>query len=962
MEVVRRPLVIAIAIAAAAVTIVHARCDDSRHGAGERRDASGSARTAARAASKYIDPRAQARAQIAGRVRDARGNPVPQAVVCADVSTALAAALRREPRCTTTSTDGAYELRELYAGTYAVTASAPTFRPSTHRSDDAEPWFQIAAGERKDDVDLVLDPGGAEITGVVLDIEGGPIAGAWVRARGDWGSYVYSPFVATDANGRFSVWTFPGMTTLFVEADGYASATDGGRAPRSVEVRLTPEATLAGTVVDALTGAPIEGAALSVQAAIWSSHPIEHDRTDTHGRFRARRLLPGRYIVTARTETSYGRTEGSVPLGLGQATEDVVVRLHPAARIAGKVLVSRAPPMPCPGAGVSLQRDEDSFGGRADADGTFVIGGVMPGTYAVRASCPGTTSRSYPAVVVQQDNIDGLVLEVDRRSGATIRGRIATKRGVAVADASLSAVDGAAAEVGHTFSRADGTYAITGLRGGGTYRIGVSIEQFSDDALAHVTLGPNEVREQDLVIDAEGTIQGTLVDERGRPLANATIHSMPTATGVYDLGTATDAKGAFTIPWLRASEYRVTAHRSGELLRKPGLSDDNRQGEVVSVTPGQTTTVKLVVEARMASLRGTVVDERGAPIDDAYVVTGRETDRKRGVHDTRHIGWAAGRTLTNPQGQFELAGLLPGSYTVRAYRNGGGEAIVEHVTTGSSIRMQIRRTAAIEGIATFPGGKIDPTLLVTVFSDATQYRREEQFYRTDGRFTVPDVPPGRLRLVVDSARASREIEVQLDEGERERVTVPLAELVTLTGRVVDAETKQPVPHAGVSAGRIIDPSVHESFRTDVRTDANGRFTLPRIPTGRIELRILVETRSKYDSVQLSKLVVGTGTVDIGDVLLVRSRLSTGAPGELGIDFLPRSRAHPEQWKLQIVAIDPRGAAANTALRVGDVITTIDGFDVTGSNHAYAWSLMHAPRGTKLVLGTARGTTVEVTLR
>lgn len=959
----RRAVVVALAIAVAAIALMTRwRCGDSRVSRRADLAVTATSTPAAVAATRPPDPRTQARGRIAGRIRDDRGTPVSGAIVCAEISTAIAAELRREPRCTTASPDGTYELRELYAAMYAVTASAPRFRPSTFRAggEDSDPWFRLAAGEAKTGIDIVFHAGGVEIRGVVLDVEGGPIARAWVQVQGNWGSYVYSPYVATDAEGRFSVWTFPGGSTVEVEADGYATATAYARAPAVVEVRLTPEASLAGTIVDAQTGAPIEGADVVVSSLEWE-HRAQRDRSDAEGRFRARRLLPGRYVVTARTDTTYGRSEGSILLGLGQSADDAVVRLSPAAQVTGKIVIAGPTPAPCRHAEVALERDGHWRAARVDDDGSFVIGAVTPGTYEPRVWCPGTNRRDYPQVIVEERNIDGLVWEVDPRGTAALRGRVTTKRGVPVPDASISVSSPGADtyDQGYTFSRADGTYAITGLRGGGTYRVGVSIEQFYDDFVAFATIGRDEVREKDLRIDVDGTIRGTLVDERGTPVVNATIHSLRKSTGALDPGTLTDASGAFTIAWLPPGEYRVTAHRFPEILRKPGVTDDSKQGETVIVKSGETATVKLVVDVRSSAIRGVVVDGAGAPIGDAYVVGARETDAKRGVHDARH--WPSARVLARPDGTFELTDLAPGSYTVRAYRNGGGEAIAERVATGSSVRMQIRPTAAIEGVVTFPAGRADPVLGVTAFYDATSYRREEQFYRTQGRFVVRDLPAGSLRLIVTSARASKEIEIRLGEGEHERVTVPLDPLVTLAGRIVDAETKQPVATAVVSADRVVDPNVLEDFRHGVRTDANGRFALPRAPTGRIQLQVRDDS-SRYGPLYLAKNIAGEGTVDVGDVLLVRRRDSGEPVGKLGVAFVPQDHVPSERWVLQIAAIEAHGPAAGTALRVGDVITTIDGIDVKGSNQTYAWALLHAPRGTKLALGLERGVTIDVKLR
>jgi C-terminal processing protease CtpA/Prc len=65
--------------------------------------------------------------------------------------------------------------------------------------------------------------------------------------------------------------------------------------------------------------------------------------------------------------------------------------------------------------------------------------------------------------------------------------------------------------------------------------------------------------------------------------------------------------------------------------------------------------------------------------------------------------------------------------------------------------------------------------------------------------------------------------------------------------------------------------------------------------------------------------------------------------------------------MTVALIDPKGPAAKTELAVGDVVTTVDGIDVTGANAPNAMTLMRAPPGTKLSLGLQRGAKVEIVL-
>ena len=69
----------------------------------------------------------------------------------------------------------------------------------------------------------------------------------------------------------------------------------------------------------------------------------------------------------------------------------------------------------------------------------------------------------------------------------------------------------------------------------------------------------------------------------------------------------------------------------------------------------------------------------------------------------------------------------------------------------------------------------------------------------------------------------------------------------------------------------------------------------------------------------------------------------------------------DQRRFKVSYIDPQGPAAKTELKVGDVIISVDGYDVTGARFVDGWTLMRAPPGTALKLGLARDTTMKLVL-
>jgi protocatechuate 3,4-dioxygenase beta subunit len=932
------------------------------------------------------DPSTLARGSIAGTVTDEGKLPIPNAQVCAEgYARDLSPELLREPTCTTTDASGGYTLENLLPARYSVSASARTYRPALHhpRGDRRETELPLAAAERKVGIDIALRPGGVEISGVVADLTGGPIARARVSTRASWfRARDGGASAETDDQGRFSIWVKPGETWVSAAADGYADNSASVHAPGKLEILLTPESSLSGTVTDAVTGQPVEGARVTVATASeWGWDDSDNVVfSDADGTFRATRLTPGRYVAIAKTERGYGRTDGSTLVGLGQSVDGVVVKLWKAYRIEGKVVVSTTE-APCEHPRLSLRdpaKDRDVEAYKLDG-GIVVAEGVLPGTYSVSVGCRGYQSRDkYEQITVSDQDLSALVWEVD--AGATIRGKVLARSGAPIEDARVwaSTVGGAARERQNWSSDTsgrDGSFELLGLKPA-SYKL----ETSSDHGVApqdglRVDVAAGATIERDLVLDDGGTLKGTVVDPAGRPVSGVSVRARATAAMTSSFGSGdhkSDDSGAFQLDSLRPGEYRVTAQRNWTPLRKPGSTDDAKQGEKAIVRANQTAVVKLVVESQNGTIRGTVVDAEGKPVSDAFVSAARESDaagaQRTSVQATRW-SWDDKPVLTTVDGTFTLDGLSPATYTVRAYRKGGGEAVAERVAIGSTAKLQIKATGTIEGVARRPGGA--PAELTLKVSDAaTGFSRTEKFYKTDGRFVVRDLPEGNFKLTVSAEGAQKQIELALAEGElKSGVVVELDALVTLTGRVVELGTQTPVPAMRMmaslaSGGTTFSFSMNDDELENV-TDEAGRFTIKNAPRGKLSIRGFPKNfrDDAYGFVSAVRDVDGTGTVDIGDIGVVKNRVKKGDPvGELGVNFAQQPpQTPPDKRELQVSWIDPAGPAAKTELVVGDVVTTIDGIDVTGGGSSNASTLLRAPPGTKLVLVLARKVTVELTL-
>jgi protocatechuate 3,4-dioxygenase beta subunit len=938
------------------------------------------------------DPKTQPRGSIAGTITDEQKAPIAGARVCAELySQQISAQDVRDPICTTADDKGRYALKNLYAGEYEVAASAKTFRPGSYHPDGPHDpkTFELKPSQDKTGVDIALRAGGVEITGVVSDVSGGPIAHALVTASSDWNGDLVPP-VETDDNGAFSMWVKAGDVSVNASADGYAPGSDSGPAPGAFQILLTPESSLAGTVVDAKTGEPVPGVMVEAEGGEWGSFSFfgagnrgqDTDVTDDKGAFRISRLDPGRYTVNATSAHGYGVSAGSTLVGLGQHVDGVIVKLHAGYRVSGWVLLPDKTRCKSPSLWLSDPKKGRSYGGIREPDNTLHADGVLPGTYEVHADCDDYQAKDkYEKIVVVDKDLENVVWEVD--TGATVKGRVTTKAGAPVEGANVWArsTGGAARDKtgwGGSTSERDGTYSMKGMKAG-SFKIEVNSDVghgprdgWTIDVAAGATV------EKDLVLDDGGTVKGTVVDDKGKPVAGVHVQASSLTSGWEWGGTNARTKqdGTFTIENLRPGDYRVTAQRGfwQDELRKPGSTDDSKQGEKVTVSTTKIATVKLVVESQSGVIKGSVVDAAGQAVSDAFVVAARESDAAgamgSSVQQTRW-SWDDKPVLSNVDGTFTVARLSPGNYALRAYRKGGGEAVVEHVAVGSTTKLVIRATGGISGIVRKEGTPADQLeeVEIDLSDEKTGYSREESFFRTGGVFSLKDLPAGHFTLTASSATGKKQMTIDLAEGQqKDGIDLALEELVTLKGRVVDMQTKTPVPGMRMFAS-LAKGGGGMSFSSDEDqnniTDESGEFTIEDAPRGKLMIRGMPKNwrDGDYSWLTVVREVTQTGTVELGDIPILKKRIKDSeTAGEIGLHFAEAPDGQePEQHEYKVSYIDPQGPAAKLDIKVGDVVVTIDGIDVKGVNSSNGWTLMNAPVGTKLSLGLARGTTVTITL-
>jgi protocatechuate 3,4-dioxygenase beta subunit len=902
-------------------------------------------------------------ASLAGTVRDDAGKPIAGARVCAMASApALPTELTREARCVTTGANGAYTISNLYAAEYQVSAMAKQLTVETYAPDgpDRRVWFPLAANEERRGVDLVLHHGGVEVSGTISDAGGGVIANAQVGIATTWQRYgATSIVVDTDEHGHYSAWTRPGMLTLTAGADGYASQLRTGTAPAQLDLVLVPEAVLSGTVVDAKTGAPVPDVTVGANASDWWM-AIDTTQTDAQGHFTLSRLPPSRYTMFARAPHGTGFSEGSTAVALGQHVDGVVVKLHPAYQLVARI---EAGGKPCRYPGLTLVDERQNLQPIAhqDPDGTVHVDGVLPGIYVPSPSCDGFVTRDHydPIVVADRDVTASWKLE----PGGTITGRIHTAAGAPIANADVALWSVTTAEriqpvYGTDRATRDGDYTLRGLRPG-RYQLSVSLPDSGSVmgaatlAQVDVELAENATVHRDIVAPAgDGAISGRVTTARGSP--GRVYIQARTPDGGTTL-VASDDAGRYEFRAVTAGTYELVVLGATD----HGLMDTLTTGDPtkVEVLAGKSATANFIIELPSGVIRGRVVDERGAPVADAFVGLAFEHDEAPAMRSVRGDN---DEMLAGSDGRFTTEHLSKGPYTVRAYRKGSGEVIAAHVAVGSDITLVLKSTGEVTGVAHRRGSAIDD-LHVAIFDRDTQDRvRDEVFFRTGGKFALHDLPAGHYQLVVSTGGSEHAAQVDLVGGQHATLDVELEGNVTLVGRAIDARTHEPVAGISVSAnlsttnGSFLLPSDLSNI-----SDANGRFEVPNVQRGSLDIfgRTYDDGVRLYDPVTLHRTVTASDpeVVDLGDVWVVMTTADARADAGLTLEVTGEPKL------VKVVGVGSDSAAGKAGIVIDDVITAIDGVDVTGDAADEARTLVTGEAGTAIVVTLERGVTVTVVL-
>ena len=559
---------------------------------------------------------------------------------------------------------------------------------------------------------------------------------------------------------------------------------------------------------------------------------------------------------------------------------------------------------------------------RSNAGGRFYWPGVPAGIYELRA----THGR------LGSSPLEGLILDPGARrvfglrlaEGWTLSGQVINARsGRPISGASVNVATGILGVYSRAVeSDAQGRFAVSGI--------------VSDDpnlyveADGYVPSGPLAASPDEPDIDVRlepgATIEGWVVDDRGRPIQGAVVRAYggaeagPAApVGSDSLGVtagpvppistsgtrqlafveqvSTGADGGFRLSGLRSGPYSaIGAHEA----YAPGESRE------IQVRPGATISDVRIVMFRGAELRGRVRDARGNWLEGIPVELRLPSERLPRMTVTGDDGSFAFRGV---RGEVTVTALPydlpPASKTVSIVDEHRAE--VELILSGTLRTLRGRvldeRGFGVEGAL----------LTVTSTGSGVSVRRSAKS-ESDGTFAVPALaePPYDLQIEHPMYSGARLDDIEVTDG----VQVVLVAGVTLQGRVLDDWSGEELPGVRVKLEGPTEPST--------QTARDGWFVFRQMPVGIYDVTFShPDYESQYQRIEVERPLYVDRPQELAVVRLLPGGTVEGEVLDAYGEPVPGAEVtwgDPPDWK-EAVSTDSRGRFRLRGVTPGSVWIT-----------------------------------------
>ncbi len=700
---------------------------------------------------------------------------------------------------------------------------------------------------------LALEPAAA-IEGVVVDSAGAAVAGAEVVARpqrqvGAGFSGFEEPGsvrAESDARGSFRLrglaasrdWELSARKAGFGVARAMVDSLAAGRRRSGVRLILPLAGQLVGRIL-AGDESPISGAQLELQPAAGearlrmlrprtpkSENPKATSSGD--GTFAFGSLGAGRFDLAVEAAGFAPTKIPQIEIVSGEAVDLGEILLDPGVSVEGRVVDGRGAPV----AGAEILLDARAvFSGWevpdpvavSSEDGRFEVPDRRPGEridLVARKAGYGTASRGGIVVPPEQPvrlelpalgRISGRVLDArERPARATVGAMVLFRMQSGAAGAMMGS-----REVEPVATDDEGRFEIAGVPPGEVVLFATDDdgERAQKEGLELAPGGALEGVE--LRFAGGARLVGRVLDPAGRPARDALIDLEGSAPApVAGASWPTDGDGRFWIDGVPAGRYTVIASKQPYRRAAREVEVGGADTEVA---------VELQLEAGLA-VRGSVVDDQGAPAAEALVALGL-VGSGRGQRPT---------ALARADGSFEIEGVDPGTYRVTAEKSGFrraelAEPLVVEAFDVDGVQLRLARGGALFGHVT---GLAFDDLAETRITARAQSEFAAGGPDYEGAYRLEGLGPGEWTLVAEVVRSGRRAQARAtlaDPPGEVEVDLEFGRGLVLSGVVL--RRGEPVDGAWVSASGGASPAP-----ASAQTDADGRFRLEGLAEGSYQVR------------------------------------------------------------------------------------------------------------------------------
>jgi hypothetical protein len=805
-------------------------------------------------------------------------------------------------------------------GGYLVAARAASFAPARHD-------FRRLEGEAITRVALELQPALA-VSGRTLkkgSLEPVPLALVTLTydasPPGSHGRFNAPPeeqgHAASDERGRFRFEGLaPGRYLAAAQATGYARASAPFATPaaKDVAIELESASFIEGRVVST-DGKPATGAEVF---AVGAEDSVAAVATEL-GSF-SLEVPPRAWQLAARRGGESGRAESPIAVAPGATARGVEIQIGAGSSIAGTVLAALAH-KPIAGAQIAVsphRYNGDSGRATTDQTGTFAVTGLPLGSYDVLVSASGYTQASHHGITVEAGQ--RFPLRVELRATGALEGVVRDAAGRPVAFALVYS-----RSLGFSDARSEartddsGAYRLVGLAAGrGTFVAQRDGAALGTPQTADVPEGGTA--RLDFQLKEEGMVTGRVRRNDGSPPPAGAVVRVHSVDGAVPMGDQAE------IP-VRAAGSFIASLPAGTWQLFCGATWA-RQGNYVIVEPGKTAQIDLTYveqEETPGSFSGLVLEPGGPPSARAWVWAMAGADERRTVFSM----------IADENGRFGIdrpREKLPDSFEVMA-QNGGRSGRAAVAPGQREVAVQLQPAARLRGHLT--GARVETfhlDLAVPSAPGAMFMGGPVSLDFAGDRFELRDAPATKVHVSVRTADGRYgSVDATLAPGVVQELEIALLDNASVTGRLVAAATRQPVPDVQM----IADGSMPRSFPT---SGADGRF---RLSLGPGEHVLRVWPGEHYKSFTRTFSVQPGQALDLGDVPLERMVTS---PGTIGATL------YGDREGVLVRFLFPDGPAERAGVRPGDQVLAVDGRPVKGVADA-------SPR-----LEGTPGTPVQITVR